>query len=308
MFKKLASILAVPLMAFGIISGVSMAASATTVTASATTHLTQRPDSGYSGNWALDNMQRTATVTLGDAITPVTDCGATATSCYAYTGTISDQGEAFATTGVTSPGAQAVPIKGSPVAAVSGNATVTFDASSDAPSAALIPASLAGAGNAEQSTTNWVEQFFPAGTDFSAPALPTWSWTYNDSADCQTWTDAYDVTQANSGDITGTDTCVVTPPVAPVLSLGKAVSISSHREDVQFTSSGAGELRFVITGPGPINGHVGWVSVHAGVNTAVYTGLLSGHGYTVRYTPYTAKNGTPIAGGKVGYVYFVTAR
>jgi hypothetical protein len=306
LFKKLVQILAVPAVILGIGLPALAASAATPVTATAATHLTQRPDSGYSGNWALDNMQRTASVTLGDAVTPATDCGATATTCYAYTGTISDQGEAFATTGVTSPGAQAVAIKGSPVAAVQGSATVTFDASSDTPSAATVPASLAGAGSAEQSTTNWVEQFFPAGTDFSAPSLPTWSWVYNDSADCQTWTDAYDVTQANSGDITGVDQCVA--PVAPTLSLGKAVSVSSHRENVQFTSSGAGELRFVITGPGAINGHVGWVQVHAGVNTAVYTGLLSGHGYTVRYTPYTAKYGIPIAGGKVGYVYFVTAK
>src|ERR1700742_2399439 len=47
----------------------SSASAATPVTA--TTHLTQRPDSGYNSAspWALDNLTRTATITGGDATT-----------------------------------------------------------------------------------------------------------------------------------------------------------------------------------------------------------------------------------------------
>ena len=55
------------------------------------------------------------------------------------------------------------------------------------------------------STTDWAEQFFPTGTRFGAgPSPPNWS-KYTDTKECQTWVDAYNVTQADSGDITGTD-------------------------------------------------------------------------------------------------------
>lgn len=376
-------------------------AHAATTTVTAVTHLTQRPDSGYSGNvWALDNLQRTASVTVLGVDPTLTDCGATATACYEYSGTISDTGTAYATDGQTSPGADAVPITNSPSAAVTGNATVTFDASSESPDAALVPATLSGAGDSEQSTTNWVEQFFPAGTTFGAgPVLPTWTWKYDDTRDCQTWIDAYNGTQATSGDITGADDCttsvtdpgnqtvtvgqaasvqvfgsttssdtaltyavtagtlpdgltlnsstgvisgtpkadatsgtvtvtvtdfggnsastsfgftvdqavITTAPQVPVYSDGSGTYVAPTREDVNWKQSVGSWDELVIKGAGGINGHIGWVDGKAGVlNTGVYAGLEFDKGYTVTITPYTAKDGTPLANAKPGVVYFVS--
>lgn len=279
----------------------SATAHAATGTTTATTHLTNRLDSGFGGNnWASDTIDRTVTITL-------TGPDATVTGMYDYTDTITDTGTAHALTGVTSPGAQGIPIVGTPKAAIAGQVTGTFTASSNAPVAALMPAAESGNG---ESTSSWVEQLFPSGTTFDVThEEDVWSWTYKDAADCQQWVDAYNVAKADSGDITGVSTCPPAPPapVIPVLSHGHAVSVSPHRENVFFDQSVGSVDKFMIVGPGAINGHVGWVNAHAGTNAAVYTGLLADHGYTVYYQPYTAKNGSPIAGSHQGYVYFRTA-
>ena len=141
-----------------------------TTTVTATTVLHAYADYGFPGaSWATDSITRVATVTLGLPVT-VTDCGGSATTCYGYTATLEDTGIAYALTGATSPGAQAVPITGAPRAVINGGETVTFDASSDAPDAALVPKTVTGAG---VSPTDWLEQFFPAGTTDSAPATPS---------------------------------------------------------------------------------------------------------------------------------------
>lgn len=221
MNRKLATFLGLPVVIAGVaLGGLATGAHAASVTSSATTQLTQRPDSGYGGNnWALDKMTRVSSVTLNSDQSGVqlTDCGAAAQSCYAYTGTISDTGTAYATDGQTSPGADAVPIANEPAAAITGSAALTFYASTNDPSMEKPPASLAGAGNAEQSTTNWVEQFFPEGTTFGAgPAYDDggndWAWTYKDTRDCQQWVDEGEGssdTKATSGDITGADSCTI---------------------------------------------------------------------------------------------------
>ena len=235
----------------------SGASAATPVTA--TTHLTQRPDSGYNSAspWALDNLTRTATITGGDATTLslcATAANPTPTACYAYSGTISDTGTAYATTGATSPGSQGIPITGSPTAAVTGTAVVMFDSSSNAPDATLMPAALAGSGSAEQSTGNWVEQFFPEGTSFgSGPQFADsgnyWSWTYKDTKDCQQWIDegegAAD-TKATSGDITGADSCTtsLTAVGNQTVTVGQAASIplfgstTSSDKTLTYTTTG----------------------------------------------------------------------
>lgn len=228
----------------------------------ATTNLTQRPDSGYSGNnWALDHLTRTATLTGGGVISN-SQCGASATSCFAYTGTIDDTGTAYATTGAVSPGALAKPIAGTPMAAVTGNATFTLDASSSAPDATLVPTALAGSGNANQSTTRWAEQFFPAGTTFGGESLPTWKWTYTDAKNCQKWVDAFNGTQAASGDITGEDNCLTT--VAAVgnqaVTVGQAASIQVFGS----TTSSDKALAYTATG------------LPDGLSIDAATGLVSG--------------------------------
>ena len=60
-----------------------------------------------------------------------------------------------------------------------------------------------------------MEQFFPAGTTFSPPVLQLWRWTYTDSATCEYWVHAYNVSKADSGDITGVSHCPAPPRTGP---------------------------------------------------------------------------------------------
>lgn len=93
-------------------------------------------------------------------------------------------------------------------------------------------------------------------------------------------------------------------PAVPVLSHGKAVATSPTRAIVTWQQTVPSWEKFVIVGPGAINGHVGWVP--PGTMIGYYSGLEAHHGYTVTYTPYTAKYGSPIRGAKPGSVYFVS--
>src|ERR1700743_591032 len=87
--------------------GVATAAHAATKQSSpvtATTSLTNHPDSGFGGNtWASDTITRHATVTQVAPDSTLTDCGPTATACFTYRGTITDTGTAHAIAGQTSP-------------------------------------------------------------------------------------------------------------------------------------------------------------------------------------------------------------
>jgi hypothetical protein len=96
------------------------------------------------------------------------------------------------------------------------------------------------------------------------------------------------------------------PAAVPVLSHGQAYYVSPVRENVAFESSLPTWVKFTITGPGPINGHVGWVYAQGDgvLNTAVYGGLEAKEGYKIIFQPYTGKNGSPV--GHYGYVWFVT--
>jgi hypothetical protein len=107
---------------------------------------------------------------------------------------------------------------------------------------------------------------------------------------------------------TGTSTIVYTvrpkaTPI-PVLSHGRAYATAPTREIVTWQQTVPSWEKFVIVGPGAINGHVGWVP--PGTQTGYYEGLEAHHGYTVTYTPYTAENGHPIKGAIPGSVYFVS--
>lgn len=270
MNRKLATLLGLPVVIAGVaLGGLSMGASAATTT-TAVTHLTQRPDSGFGGNnWALDNLTRTVTISETGTDATLANCGASATTCYAFQGTITDAGTAYGTDGQVSPGAQAVAIKNSPSAAVTGSGLVTFDASSNAPEASLMPATLSGSGNAEQTTSDWVDQLFPAGTTFdsglaSGSDFTGWSWKYNDTRDCQQWTDAYNVDQSMSGDITGADNCVtsVTDPGNQVVTVGKAASIQVFGA----TTSSDTALSYAVTAG----------TLPDGLSLDASTGLISG--------------------------------
>ncbi len=290
---RISAVLASAAVASAPLAAVALATAAhasTPVTATAVTRVSARLDPGYGGNnWASDTLARTATVTLVGADSSTADCG-DVTHCYTYSGAISDTGTAQAITGQTSPGADAMPIKGSPTAAIAGKATVTFFASSSTPDATLVPATLSGNG---ESTTNWVEQFFPGGTQFGeGPQLASFKWTYTDRADCQTWVDAPTVAKADSGDITGTDLC-------PVVSHGRATATNT-RAIVTWQATMTDFFQVTITGPGKINRHRAMIHEPQ----AVYSGLEAGHNYSVKIQPLV--NG--VAAGKAGVVEFKTTR
>ena len=178
--------------------------------ASATTTFHAHPDSGNHGDWADDDFTRVASVSFVSVDTNLTDCGSTATACFVWSGTISDAGSFFAISGAQSPqagvtetGTQSGPFKGSADLAF-------FFASSPSASASGVPASVTGTGPV--STTDWVEQFFPAGTTFGAgPKLTNWSWSYSSPGTCENWVDSISNgagSQAADGDITGVNRCL----------------------------------------------------------------------------------------------------
>jgi hypothetical protein len=286
-----AAAVSAPLASIGVATAAHAAARPVApVTATATTALTDRLDSGFGGNnWASDTVTRTVMVSLVGNDSTLSDCGEGATSCYTYTGTLKDTGTAHAIAGQISPGAQAVPITGSPNAAMAGHGEYSFHASSNHPNAALVPTHLTGN---EETTDNWVEQFFPAGTTFgTGPVLSPWAWTYTDSANCQTWTDAFNIGKADSGDITGVDMC-------PVLSDGHA-SVDGAHATITWMCTHTSTFELTIVGPGKINGKMSKVTKPE----AVYGGLSIGHSYTVTIQPLV--NGDPM--GKPGKITFHTA-
>lgn len=155
----------------------------------------------------------------------------------------------------------------------------------------------------EPYTMTKIRAFFAANTTGDTDPL-VWAWIgIGDNA---------------SGTVTGTVTSVdgsnlVTdtpppPPTAPVvvLSHGKAVAVAPTRETISWQQSHPSWIKTVITGPGPINGHVGYVDVTGSTGTAVYTGLESGHTYTVHTFPEATKGGASV--GTTGYVTFVTEK
>jgi hypothetical protein len=199
------------------VAGLALPGTANAVTnASATTTFQAHPDSGNHGNWAVDDFTRVATVTFVSADSTLTDCGAHATTCFVYAGTIADAGSFSGISGALSPQA-GVTLAGNPSGPFKGGSDVKFFSSSDTASATGVPATVTGAGAV--TTTNWVEQFFPAGTTFgTGPTLTNWSWAYSSPASCENWVDAFNNGSGShpvDGDITGVSHCrSVTGPIS----------------------------------------------------------------------------------------------
>jgi hypothetical protein len=158
------------------------------------TSLSDRPDSGGAGTWALDKMTRQL------SITEVSSSDGT----YTFTATVSDSAGSFtAIDGAPTPN-QGAPntgklISGTPSGSFTGSASYSFTASA-LPAAAHnlgVPASESGAaGDFAESTSGWYEQAFPAGTTFGGAGIGDWGWTYHTSAfPSQSWAD----TSANAG-------------------------------------------------------------------------------------------------------------
>ncbi len=198
-------------------AGLALPGTASAATnASATTTFTGHPDTGNHGTWADDDFTRNASVSFLNVDTTLTDCGAKATSCFQYTGTISDTGSFTAISGAQSPQA-GVTINGTPIGTFMGSSTVTFFSSSDVASAAGVPAQVTGAGPA--TTANWAELFFPAGTTFGAgPKLTNPSWSYASTGTCEYWVNSAlsgGGASPADGDITGISHCLsATGPIS----------------------------------------------------------------------------------------------
>jgi hypothetical protein len=153
------------------------------------------------------------------------------------------------------------------------------------------------------------ESNLPAGLTSANPLLPGTAipQKYNDLQ--VTATDADGASATGSFLLTVNGGVTPAAPV-PVLSHGSATYVSPVRENVYFDTSVSTWVHFQIVGPGPINGHEGWVHAAAGqLNKAVYGGLEANHTYTVYYTPVEGSGSTvQIVGTHTGYVVFVTNR
>lgn len=170
------------------------------ITVNASTALSARTDSGTHGDWATDAFTRTAAITRQHAST-ASKCGAGATECWFYTGTITDSGSFLTVTGANSPEAGDV-IAGTHIAGTfTGGSSFEFYASSDSPDSSLVPATLSGNG---QSTSTWMRQFFAGGTHFAGEGEPKWAWTYAAPSTCETWVDG---SAGDTGDIKGVNAC-----------------------------------------------------------------------------------------------------
>jgi hypothetical protein len=193
-------VLAVPALA----AGTASTASASTPLVSASTSITNSPDSGGNGNWANDDITRTLTINTD---TTSSDCaslaGWDASADVCYSGSISDSGTANtivsgfqpnqgSSTAADQTGDKITgPSEGVPF---TGTASFQFYApTGDIPSAANVPATL-NSNFTEQtgasSTSEWyLEAFTTAGrAGVNTDGLGNWSWTYANS--CESWTDA----------------------------------------------------------------------------------------------------------------------
>jgi hypothetical protein len=198
------------------------------VPVSATTTLSNRPDSGAQGNnWALDNFKRKATV-VRVAEVAVSNCpGSDTGHCYLWDGSISDSGTFTTIAGQLAPrtGTLDRQITGK---FAGGAPTVQFFASWKTAKAARVPVTENDNGvvpTGRHTTTNWVEQFFGPSAVFNSAANPggpdlgsKWSWTYtlNFGTNNQCPNDAFRWVDANAGGggSLNTDGNILTPNAA----------------------------------------------------------------------------------------------
>jgi hypothetical protein len=304
--KRALAATAAPLAIAGTIWGSTAAVMAAPTTVTAVTHVVNRPDGGNGGNWAYDNLKRTLTVTVAATQKPAD----TLAGLTDYTATVTDEG-GFSTIGGAPTPNQFVPgtqilhngVKGS----INGGISYTVTAPSGDTLTGTVPVyendnfSTTGAGFT--STGNWPKLAFASQTGVTVAEGNDWSWKY--ATACESWTDSAvngDGNTANDGNITG-KICPET-----ILFDGHGTTVAPTRENVTFMLKGVpSEVMFKITGPGPINGHVGYVNAHEGLNTGVYTGLEANHTYTSCYTPVLGGPGsTTPAPGHGGCITFIT--
>lgn len=188
---------------------------------SASTAITNRPDSGNFGTWATDNFTRKTTVTLVGQVS-VSNCpGSTTGQCWLWTFKISDAGHFTTIPGDLSPEGS-VPLEVAVTGTMTGGtSTGEFYGSFRFGGDKRMPATEDDHGtvpSGRHATTNWAEQFFGAGAVFNSTANPggpdlnKWSWEYTaafgSDASCphaaSQWVDSYVNSGSTSfyGDIT----------------------------------------------------------------------------------------------------------
>jgi hypothetical protein len=213
------AIVAILASALGIIGfgGAFAAAHADTTTVTATTTITNRPDSGHGGVWSDLNMQRTVTVTLA------ADQGTTPSTEKLYTATITDRGGFTAIAGALAPNQSTAGVK--VASAVKGSVTGTYALTVVAPSGDTLTGAVPATEDDQNSTTgrefvstgDWVQQVFATKTGVTVTG-GAYSWTYTDIRNCQQWTDSStngDGNLAADGNITGADSCKTTVSAIP---------------------------------------------------------------------------------------------
>jgi hypothetical protein len=279
MLKRLAVLTAAPVAVLGALAFGTGAAHAAPVptTVTATTHISNRPDSGNDGTWAYDHLARTLTVTKA-AIQP-------SSTVTAYTATVTDTGS-FSTVGGAGTPNQFVPgtkilhngVKGD----ISGGISYTVTAPAADTLTGTVPAtendnfSTTGAGFT--STADWPELAFASKTGVTVTEGSSWSWKY--STACESWTDSAangDGNTASDGNITG-QLCY-TPH--PYVYNGHVITVSEHNATVGWSDSAHG-----------------WPSANHCVQVQIF-----GYGFSVNGSPhigFTCDNGNPAA--NIGYL------
>jgi hypothetical protein len=168
-------------------------------TVTANSALLNRPDSGLHGDWALDRLTRTMSITRQHA-TEASKCGGSASVCWFYTGSLSDNGTFNTIKDANSPQA-GTPITGQVKGNVLGAAKIEFYASSDLPDPSLVDATVH---NADHPTATWAKMFFKPGTVVTNSTMTDWGWMYDQTNTCESW---FNGLAGNTGDITGVNKC-----------------------------------------------------------------------------------------------------
>ena len=142
-----------------------------------TTHLTDRPDSGGNGNWAADDFTRHATITP-DGTAPLADCSPTATTCYAYTASLKDDGTFTTINGAFTPNQGGADVGDLITATVTGRMSgygdfTTFYATTK-PSAQFVPQHV----ERQRMTRSylWPDLFFPSTATVTGVNEATWGY------------------------------------------------------------------------------------------------------------------------------------